>query len=236
MKRTNWTKTGFNVWSKVYDRVVWLCFAGALQAATREWLDELPSGRNVVVLGGGSGWYLPELLKKRTDIRILYIDISEGMINKAAEVIRSSEHAARVKFQCGSAFDQQINCSDVVIAFFFLDMFRPESIERLITTCKTNNNAPSWLVLDFSYPENSPRGVLHKIWSLTVVALISTMYLLFRATCRIEAAKLPNFQAVFRRCDYYTSRSKGYCHGLMRGWLFQPSNAPPGATGAEHDV
>lgn len=237
MKTRNWTKIGFNLWSSVYDCIAWLSFAGALQAATSDWLERLPSGRNVVILGGGTGWYLPDLLRRRTDIRITYIDMSQGMLDKAVKVVQSSCHSDRVKFCCCSVFDHQAMCChtgscdtgpcDTVLAFFFLDMFRPHTIECLIEAWRAKEGGPEWLVLDFNYPTHLPTGFRHRLWQWLAAALVSAMYLLFRTTCGIEASKLPNLDAAFLKSGYAKSLTKDYCHGLMRGYLFAPIEEPP---------
>jgi ubiquinone/menaquinone biosynthesis C-methylase UbiE len=48
-----------------------------------EYLDKIPAGSNVLILGGGTGWILSELKKINPTCRVYYIEASAKMLELA---------------------------------------------------------------------------------------------------------------------------------------------------------
>ncbi len=98
-----------------FDRVAWcydalakLAFGGRLQRAQGAALQAgLPPGApRVLVLGGGAGWVLTEILRLRPGARVLYLEASVQMLARAQRRLRREASLGRppaqVEFRHGT--------------------------------------------------------------------------------------------------------------------------------------
>jgi ubiquinone/menaquinone biosynthesis C-methylase UbiE len=73
----------FNRIAPVYDILASIVFGNAIKKAQFWLLDHVPAGSSVLIAGGGTGWILQEIARKRLDCSIHFLDISEEMIRLA---------------------------------------------------------------------------------------------------------------------------------------------------------
>ena len=64
-----------------YDKLSILVFGTAMRRAQTAHLHDIPLGRNVLILGGGTGWLLSELSAVNPTCKVWYIDASSKMIS-----------------------------------------------------------------------------------------------------------------------------------------------------------
>jgi SAM-dependent methyltransferase len=172
----------------VYDALASLVFGRAQrraqQAALQAGLPLAGAAPHILVLGGGSGWVLTELLRHCPAARVLYLETSGTMLALAQARLRRlvPGAGAQVEFRQGS--EQALGVAerfDVVITFFVLDCFTladfPAALARLHTARRPE--AP-WLVADFRPPTT---------WWQRI--LLRTMYLFFGLAVGLRARQLP---------------------------------------------
>lgn len=172
----------------LYDWLASLVFGRAQRraqlAALRAGLPLAGPAPRVLVLGGGPGWVLTELLRQCPAAQVLYLETSAAMLAQArARLARHAPALApQVAFRQGSERDLRPDEQfDVIVTFFVLDCFTlaefPAALARLQAARRPG--AP-WLVADFLPPRNWwQRGLLR------------TMYLFFGATVGLRAQQLP---------------------------------------------
>ena len=83
-------------------------FGSALQRAQQAALANLPPGApHVLIVGGGTGWVLGEVLSQRPAAHILYLEASAVMLRKSRERLQGQApaHAAQVEFRLGTEAD-----------------------------------------------------------------------------------------------------------------------------------
>ncbi|WP_045689017.1 class I SAM-dependent methyltransferase [Hymenobacter sp. AT01-02] len=181
--------SGFDVVAAFYDPLARLVYGRALQRAQEAALTALPKGApQVLVIGGGTGWVLGEILKRRPEARIVYLEASPRMIARSQEFLRSQAPTryAQVEFRLGTeAALQTTEQFDAIITFFFLDLFEPGRL-RLLTSrlYAARHRAAPWLVADFGVP----RTWWHRV-------LLATMYWFFGLTTGISARQRPPIEA-----------------------------------------
>ncbi|HLZ16342.1 MAG TPA: class I SAM-dependent methyltransferase [Cyclobacteriaceae bacterium] len=162
----------------VYDRLAKLIFGKSINESQKHFLPLIPSHSTVLILGGGSGWILPEIMKERPGVYVCYIDASKGMIDLARKRIQSRS----ILFIHGTENDIPAQQFDVVLTHFYLDLFPPDSLRAVIAKIKTTLlPGSSWIVTDF----------LNDAWWKTL--MLTVMYRFFRWTCRIESNRLPDW-------------------------------------------
>lgn len=178
--------------ARVYDLLAGLVFGRALrraqQDALRAGLPLAGPAPRVLVLGGGPGWVLTELLRQCPAAQVLYLEASAAMLARARARLRRvlPQAAGQVVFRQGS--EQALGSAeqfDALVTFFVLDCFTltalPAGVGRL--QAARQPGAP-WLVADFGPPQR---------WWQRV--LLRTMYLFFRLAVGLRTQQLPPWPA-----------------------------------------
>jgi tRNA (cmo5U34)-methyltransferase len=171
-----------------YDALAGVVFGRAQrraqQAALVAGLPLAGTAPRILVLGGGGGWVLTELLRHCPAARVLYLETSAAMLARAQSRLRrvAPGAVAQVEFRQGS--EQALTPAeqfDAVVTFFVLDCFTlaefPAALARLQAARRPR--AP-WLVADFQPP---------RTWWQR--ALLRVMYLFFKITVGLQAQQLP---------------------------------------------
>lgn len=174
----------FNWISSSYDLLTRSIFGSHLHDAQLLYLKEIPQNSNVLMIGGGTGWLLKELIHINPTCKIWYIEASSSMIGAAKRKVNYAEQR-NIFFIHGTenSTPQGIQY-DVVITNFFLDLFSSATLASVISKINASLRLNGiWLVSDFIHQD--------KWWQKV---LLSTMYFFFRITCGIESGKLPRWE------------------------------------------
>ena len=205
MKRA---KNNFDFIARAYDHLARLIFGKELMRAQCYFLDRVPPESDVLILGGGSGELLDNLIRQNPTCRIWYVEASIEMIELSKKRI---EVVQKVFFIHGTENSipegQQFN---VVITNFYLDLFNGESLIRVVQTVVPHlKDGAIWLVTDFV----ETGSIIHRI-------LLRIMYRFFRVVSNIEASRLPDWSAELkkyvRESDSMASRN-----GFIRSMIFR---------------
>ena len=170
---------GFDSIAKYYDLLARLVFGSSILSSQTIFLNKIPPSSNVLVLGGGTGWWLKELLFNIPGCRILYIERSVEMMKLAMKANKDS----RIVFMLGTENSlNSWNEFDVVITFFFLDLFQEKKLQEVIEKIRLSMKPNAlWLAADF---------VKTKWWHSV---MLSMMYAFFWFTTGLRNQRLPNW-------------------------------------------
>lgn len=170
----------------LYDALAALVFGPALRNTQRAALAGLPAGApHVLILGGGTGWVLAEVLRRRPAARVLYLEASPRMLARAQARLAPGQrtqvefrHGTQAALAAGETFD-------AVLTFFVLDCIAgpelPAALDQLHTALRLGGR---WLLADFRPARRGWRR-----W------LLAAMFWFFRLTTRLRARELPDFAA-----------------------------------------
>jgi tRNA (cmo5U34)-methyltransferase len=203
-------RTNFDLIAPLYDRLASIVFGNRIVRSQLCFLHTLSHAESVLVLGGGTGRFLPSLMRINRRCQIWYIDSSAEMIRRARQkVILPS----RVHFIQGTEEDIPGEIKfDGVITFFFLDLFADEYLAALVEKIsKSLRTDGLWLAADFV---NKPR-----VWAQVMLKL---MYFFFRWTCGIKARVLPDWQLQFSHFGEVLHRKFFYA-GFIESCVFRVS-------------
>lgn len=204
--------------ARVYDWLASLVFGRAQRraqlAALRAGLPLAGPAPHVLVLGGGPGWVLTELLRQCPAARVLYLETSAAMLSQAkARLARyAPEKAAQVAFRLGSERNLRPEEQfDAISTFFVLDCFTltefPAAMARLQAARRPG--AP-WLVADFLPPRNWwQRGLLR------------AMYLFFKAAVGLRARQLPPWPSALAKLGNTTIYESEFYFGFIAGQVWR---------------
>ncbi len=158
-----------------------------LQRGRIAFLAEATTSRRALLLGEGPGRFLVELLRANPHVHVTCVERSPRMIQAArAEMKRQGADAARATFLQQDALTWQPPHSafDLVVTSFFLDCFRREELERLVSKVSVGaTDQAGWLLTDFRQPDRGWRK-----WRAKLV--LALMYAFFRFTTGLSASKL----------------------------------------------
>ncbi|UFH53326.1 class I SAM-dependent methyltransferase [Spirosoma sp. KNUC1025] len=176
----------FDAVSPVYDGLSFIVFGRKLQRAQAVFLKAIPAHADVLIVGGGTGWLLEQVLTHCRPNRVVYLDTSARMVARASRRILRQAVVGAVDFRVGDETMLTGNDHfDVIITPFVLDLFTEQTLQaqfipRLRSTLKTGG---LWLVTDFIQTTN---------WWQKL--LLRSMIRFFRLTAGIKTQQLSDWQ------------------------------------------
>lgn len=200
---------GFDRLAFCYDALARIVFGKQIVAAQRCFLDTIPDGSNVLILGGGTGWLLAEVCRRKPDCKVWYIEASQRMIALSKEKIMSD---ANIYFIHGTeqSIPPRIQV-DVVITNFYLDLFSDGSLKKILPRIMgVTTGGTCWLATDFVYEGKWWQSVLLKI-----------MYRFFRITGGIEARRLPQWQLSLQHAGLVSYQEKTFFGGFIKSVVYR---------------
>lgn len=207
----------FDIVAPIYDGLATLTFAGAIRRAQVALLPRVANVDTALVIGGGTGWFLLELLERTAVRRVVYVELSESMLNKSRQLIarRRPEWLSRVDFRLGT--EQSLTPADgtfsLVVTNFFLACFGDENaagmVERLHKWLAPDGR---WLFVDFHYPQSG--------WKLrSAQALYKVMFTFFNVFSNLEALRPPKYELGFDRTDLQIETERTFYADMIRARL-----------------
>ena len=205
-------KPDFSTLAPFYDLLGTVVFFGALRRSQNYFLRDLGSPSKVLILGGGTGTYLIDLLKTNDIESVDYVDISPGMIEKAERKFVKSGSKTKVSFHCGGADVIPQKKYDLIITNYFLDCFTNENLKDLIPALyELLTPDGKWLFTDFHKDESTGR---------IKRGLIRFLYGFFNQICNLGVKKLPDFNGHFEKADLKVQKQRFFSGKLLRTVLF----------------
>ncbi|UOQ76320.1 class I SAM-dependent methyltransferase [Hymenobacter sp. 5516J-16] len=210
------TDSGFDVVASFYDPLARLVYGRALQRAQEAALDAgLTSGRpRVLIIGGGTGWVLGQVLKRQPKARVVYVEASGRMLARSEAWARRHlpQHLGQIEFRLGTeACLPPTACFEAVVTFFFLDLFTPVRL-RSITARVGAVLVPGgrWLLADFARPRSW--------WQHTLLKL---MYWFFGFTTGISARHRPPIEDELAQLGLSPQLAGQFFGGMVEASVWQ---------------
>ncbi len=171
---------GFTRLAPVYDWLARIAIGSGIRTSQYHFISYIKGSDRVLMLGGGTGWLLAQLKQIHTELKVDYIDISPGMIQKAQ---KATSPYGGIQFITGTEQSIPYDQYDVVITNFYLDLFESHELKS-ITQKIYDSVLPGglWLATDFVDDTRWKRILL---WM---------MYRFFSLTTRLSASRLPDWQ------------------------------------------
>lgn len=191
----------------IYDTLARLVFGNAVDKSQEALLRHLPESGNLLLLGGGTGRFLPELWRLRPALSITFIDASHEMIRRAKA---RQAPGQKVQFIHGTERDIPSGMYDSILTPFYLDMFEGEVLDEILNVLSSHvvQNG-TWLVADFN---DSGR------WWQAI--MLNSMYLFFRWTTGIQAAHLADLETALNKLGWRESDQATYYRGFIKASFF----------------
>ena len=133
------TKTGFNLISPIYDLTKEIVFQNKIDTTQHYFLNQVPLSGNQLIIGGGTGKYLIEVLNHKNINKIVYLDISDRMIRSAQKKLLqySPNLQHKVTFVTDSFLDFEFSSSfNNIHTPFILDCLNKEDLNAFLKKIK----------------------------------------------------------------------------------------------------
>lgn len=207
---------GFDRLASTYDLWVRLVFGKKIEKAQCALLGELPKGGNVLLIGGGTGWLLKPLCWEVAPSRVLYIDASARMIEKAQAFVRREIPAWETKIEFLHGTQEAIAKTDhfdLIITPFFLDLFSKEELEAVFLQLKHQLNPQgTWYLIDFQTPNN--------FFQIPAQLLIWVMYRFFRFFTGMSGTRLIDPTPYFISHNFRLLHEKLFYLGMIKSQIW----------------
>jgi tRNA (cmo5U34)-methyltransferase len=199
-----------------YDRLASLVFGKQLKKAQLHFLHYIKEGATVLVIGGGTGWYLEELLRTGHCSKILYLEASAKMLALSQKAAEKVKHSCTVEFRLGTeAALKPGEKFDVVVTNFLLDLFPEGEAWRLMNRLSSSlNRGGTWLFADFCVDTSQASPVWQRF-------LLKSMYLFFGALSKVAAKDLPDTAGMFKRLGYQCIAAKSFYAGFIKSEVWR---------------
>ena len=195
-------RNGFDVIAPFYDLLARCIFGKSIWNSQLATLRFIPENAVILIIGGGTGWFLKELMAATKASKVVYIDSSEKMIALSKQKMTSLPgQFERIDFRLNTpACIHPSEYFNVIITHFFLDLFTDDQVHAIMQPLhKALHKNGLWLCADFQLLEECS-GRWWKKWLMNVV------YTFFRIGCNIKARHLPkipeHFKAYSMSCIY----------------------------------
>ena len=205
---------GFDRLAALYDPLARMMYGKSIVQSQTCFLHLIPPFSKVLILGGGTGWLLAELLQCRPRCEVWYIESSVSMLSMAMK--KNRDHRL-VHFILGTEKDILPWGVDVVITGFFLDLFSPLTLQSVVQRISLATKPSAvWWVADFV-----DQG---KWWQLF---FLRAMYSFFRQTCHIEACTLPPWGDVLAQSGLRQVERRLYYGGFIVSAIYRLPDIRP---------
>ncbi len=219
-------RSGFDRLAVCYRALELAAFGRDLERARFAFLDRLAPCRDILLLGEGDGRCAQRLARIAPLARILCVDSSPGMIERARSRLPEADRS-RVTFTCADAlsFAPEPGTFDAALTFFFLDCFDAAGVEALVArTGLALRPGALWLFADFVMP---PRGAAR----LRARAWLAVLYGFFRLGTGLKVSSLPPSEGILEGAGWTRVAGMDLQRGLVRSCVYR-RNLPIAAPAA----
>ncbi|WP_171037821.1 class I SAM-dependent methyltransferase [Dyadobacter luticola] len=196
-----------------YDLISRLVFQKAIVRSQQSLLPYITTPANVLIVGGGTGWILEEIVKIHpAGLVITYLDNSTKMIALARQ--RNWKQNEVTFLEIPVEDFRTIHQFDIIFTPFLFDNFSPDNAALSFNLLKKLlKPGGKWLFVDFNIQTN-----LNRIWQKPLLQL---MYRFFRIIGNVEAKQLPDMEGLFMAASFKIAFESRHYGGFILARVFE---------------
>lgn len=200
----------FNRVAPVYDPLKRVVFGSAIYRSAIQYLDEIPAGGKVLVLGGGTGEVLSALMESNPSCKIWFIEASSEMLRRAQKRVLHLPN--EIAFIHGTERDIPEGIRfEAIHTSFFLDVFPDEELPALCNHLASVLHPDGvWLVSDFV--DSGRRWHGH---------LLAAMYRFFNRVSGVRTNSLPLWQEHIRNAGWQVTASRLFYAAFIKSAVYR---------------
>ena len=230
MNRAN---ADFDPLARWYNILEFVAFGKDLERARFEFLNRLSVSGDVLMLGDGDGRCAARLAKLAPGARILCVDSSQRMIERASRRVGGDISSGRVTFKCADvlSFTPEFGRFDAVVTLFFLDCFDAAGVASIVARMDASLRPGAlWLFADFALPKRGMPLFRARVW-------LKVLYAFFRLSTGLRVSKLPPSENILTRAGWSRVECRDFQWGLIRSAVYRrDSEMANGESAARSDI
>lgn len=202
----------YNFIAPFYDALAAIILGPKFHGSKWAFLDIIQPGDTVLVIGGGTGANLPDILKRcGKKGKVIYMEASEKMLDKAKKRVPIN-YSDQVEFICRTDFKFQEKYNfDVIVTQFLLDVLTDQDINALFEQVNQRITSDSkWLFLDF-FPVKDKQFL---IWAMISV---------FGMLTRHPRKELPDYSGFFTNWGWEEAKVRAFKNGFYQAKVYLPA-------------
>jgi cyclopropane fatty-acyl-phospholipid synthase-like methyltransferase len=212
----NRASADFGPLARWYSILEFVAFGRDLERARFEFLSRLSGSRDVLLLGEGDGRCAERLAKLAPGARILCVDSSQRMIERASRRVVGDISSGRVTFKCADvlSFTPEFGRFDAVVTLFFLDCFEDAGVASIVARMDAALRPGAlWLFADFALPKRGMPLLRARIW-------LKVLYAFFRLSTGLRVSKLPPSENILTRAGWRQIECRDFQWGMIRSAVY----------------
>ena len=209
----------FNTIAPFYDLLVRLVFQQKLQKAQESLLVQIPEKGHILILGGGTGWVLTRLLELKSEVSVVYVEVSEKMLVLSQQRWQKAGGKGKVSFRLG---DESVLGTaekfDYMLVPFVFDLYETHYLKTVFIPNLCQYLAEDGILGLVDFRETDK--LLHR-------GLIGAMFLFFKYMSRIKTTMLPNYsEALWSSLSLLENSTQYFMGGMVFSQSWQQFNIP----------
>ncbi|MCK8494304.1 class I SAM-dependent methyltransferase [Spirosoma sp. RP8] len=207
MKKITRSNVGFDWVAPIYDQLASAVFGKKLQKAQLTFLTDIPEAASILLVGGGTGWLLEQILVQCKPRRVLYLEASAKMVALASRRMAQKPLPGTVEFRVDDQLSLHPNEQfDVVITPFLLDLFTEKTVQSWLIPRLRHALRPNgrWLITDF---------VQTRVW--WQIVLLWTMIHFFRLAANIQTKQLVDWPRLLAESGLALEKRQTHVAGMV---------------------
>ncbi|HSI76839.1 MAG TPA: class I SAM-dependent methyltransferase [Lunatimonas sp.] len=193
----------------IYDRLSRWCLGRQFTQSKYRYLDSIRTGETVLILGGGTGENLPEIVERiGAQGRVYFMDASIAMIEKAKGRFQSLP--TNIQFLHSADLSLLNNLKpDFILTQYFLDVLDDKQLELLFNQlAEIGDKYTEWIFVDFY-------TIPKKRW------LINMLIGLFRIVVDHPRRDLPDYKVFFDRWGWKEKETCSFKEGFIQAKVYR---------------
>jgi ubiquinone/menaquinone biosynthesis C-methylase UbiE len=201
-------KMSFDLIASFYPLLEQIVFGSTLSQARRFFAGRVTEGNKILLIGEGNGRFLFEMVRQASSGSFTVVDSSTRMLAAARRRIATVDRCPRVELIHTDIQEWRSPAGqyDRIVTHFFLDLFTPYSICRIVEKIsRLATEDALWVNVDFSCDNENLRQKL----------LMWAQYRFFRISAGIEASRLFDSLPYIRQAGWQILEGRS----LESGWI-----------------
>jgi tRNA (cmo5U34)-methyltransferase len=204
---------GFSRLSSSYIFLSRIVFGKSLLRSQFYFTDQATDKTRILIAGIGTGELLIEILLTKSASEIVCVDISEGMIAKAKDLLSKKipGNVIPVHFVCLPIQEYRSReKSDLIFFPYVLDCLQDKDLQVTLSNARQQLNTNGKIIVtDFQVPA---KPLLARIYAKI---LIKILYLFFSLVCGLPVKRLPAFNGFLAEQGFKMGREHTFYMGIL---------------------
>ena len=185
-------------------------FGNTMKASKLNLLSEIRDGDRVLILGGGTGWFLQKIVELN-NVKVDFVEKSKQMIAIAKQRSIPDVTFINEDFTKSDLKDEY----DIIISCYFFDLFQGKQLKEVIDkVIQLLSHDGRLLYADFSSGQKGIKNVFHQIFLFSMIGF-------FKVTTQLRINKLSDLVKEIENKGFRIVKRNKYYFNIIESNVFE---------------